>query len=32
MHDKRLNLLREQANKLKDDSWKYSSVDKLLGL
>jgi len=32
LHLQRLKSLRELSDKLKDDSWKYPSVDKLLGL
>ncbi len=32
LHLQRLKSLRESSDKLKDDSWKYPSVDKLLGL
>jgi len=31
-HFNRLNELREIANNLKEDSWKYESLDKHLGL
>lgn len=31
-HDERLQELRAIADKLKEDSWKYPSVETLLGL
>lgn len=32
MHEQRLKNLRDASEKLKEDSWKYQSTDKLLGL
>jgi len=32
LHEQRLKELKELANTLKEDSWKYPPVDKLLGL
>lgn len=32
LHEQRLQSMREVAEKLKDDSWKYLSLEKLLGL
>ncbi|XP_013776114.1 anaphase-promoting complex subunit 16-like [Limulus polyphemus] len=31
-HEQRLTNLRQLADKLKDDDWKYTPVEKLLGL
>ncbi|KAI1291851.1 hypothetical protein HDE_07590 [Halotydeus destructor] len=32
LHERRLKSLQEVAEKLKDDSWKYTPIEKLLGL
>lgn len=32
LHEQRMKNMREVADKLKEDSWKYPPVEKLLGL